>query len=94
MKLLVASIVVSSIMVALGPAASQSRFDIYDRQGKRTAYGHVDQRSGRLDLHDARTSERLGHGRIDASGRIDFFDHRGRRLDRDFIERAQDRRRK
>jgi hypothetical protein len=62
-----------------GPAAAQTRVDLFDKSSNRTGYAIVDDKSGWIELYD-KASNRIGYGRISPGGRVDLFDSRSNRL--------------
>jgi hypothetical protein len=49
------------VLLAQAAVAQETRIDTFDKNGRRTGYLIIDQRTGRIDQYDSR-SNRLGYG--------------------------------
>jgi len=63
---------------ALCLAQDRTRVDLFKPDGQRAGYAIVDRESGRVDFYDP-SSRRTGYGQVDATGRVERFDLKGRR---------------
>jgi len=74
---------------ALCLAQDRTRVDLFKPDGQHAGYAIVDRESGRVDFYDP-SSRRTGYGQVDATGRVERFDLKGRREPATVVPRATD----